>query len=108
MIPAYTLVYPSQHVLGVLSRDAFKEGCEKSSLVEASFVIGEPGRPRPYFGCFFRVVWLASVYYIIPNGVHPARYGLYRGDHHAIGIDRGFRQVFNMRRPAEVFLRGYG
>ena len=95
MIPAYTLVYLSQYIPGVLTRDAFKEGCEKSSLVEASFMISEPGRSRPYFGCFFRVVWEASVYYIIPNGVHPARHGLYRGDHHAIRIDRGFRQVFD-------------
>ena len=43
MIPAYTLVYFSQHVLGVLSRDAFKEGYKKPSLVEASFMISEPG-----------------------------------------------------------------
>ena len=43
MISAYALVYFSQHVLGVLSRDAFEEGCEKSSLVEASFMISEPG-----------------------------------------------------------------
>ena len=57
MIPAYALVYLSQHVLGVLSQDAFEEGCEKSSLVEASFMISESGQPRPYFGCFFRVVW---------------------------------------------------
>ena len=53
MIPAYTLVYLSQYVPDVLTHDAFKEGCEKSSLVEASFMISEPGRPRPYFGCFF-------------------------------------------------------
>ena len=41
MIPAYALVYLSQHVPGVLSRDAFEEGCEKSSFVEASFMISE-------------------------------------------------------------------
>ena len=57
VISAYALMYFSQHVFSVFSRDALKDGCEESSLVEASLVIGKPGRPRPYFSYFFRVVW---------------------------------------------------
>ena len=61
MIPAYALVYFSQHVLGVFFHDAFNDRCEESSLVETSLEIGKSGRPHPYFSCFFRVVWKAFV-----------------------------------------------
>ena len=57
MISAYALVYFFQHVFSVFPLDAFKDGCEESLLIEASLVIGKPGRSRPYFGCFFLVVW---------------------------------------------------
>ena len=40
MISAYALMYFSQHVFGVFSRDALKDMCEESSLIEASLVIG--------------------------------------------------------------------
>ena len=43
MIPAYAFVYLSQHISGVFSLDAFEEGCEKSSFVETSFMVSEPG-----------------------------------------------------------------
>ena len=58
-------------------------------------MIGKPGRPLFYLSRFLRVVWKGSVINIIPNGVHPARYGTYWGDNHAVRIDRGFRQVFD-------------
>ena len=56
MISTYTFVYFPQHVFNIFSRDALKDGCEETLLVQASLMISEPGLPRPDFSCFFRVV----------------------------------------------------
>ena len=54
MIPAYALMYFSQYVFGVFSRDALKDRCEESSLIEASLVIAKPSRPRLILAASFR------------------------------------------------------
>ena len=38
--------FPEQ-VFNIFSRDTLEDWCEETSLVQASLMISEPGRPRP-------------------------------------------------------------
>ena len=56
MISAYDFMYFPKYVVDIFPRNALKDGCEKTSLVKASSMISEPGRPRPNLRGLFWVV----------------------------------------------------
>ena len=56
MVSAYAFMCFPEYVVDVFPRDALKDGCEKTSLVKASLMISEPGRPRPNLRGLFWVV----------------------------------------------------
>ena len=97
MISAYTFMYFPQYIVGVFPCDALEDGYEKTSPVKASLMNSKPGRPRSKLRSLFRVVGQQSFYYIVPNGVHPARLRHDKGDFLVIEIYRGLCKVLDRR-----------
>ena len=80
VVTTYALVYFLEYVVGVFLSYALKNGRREASLIKGSLVNGEPCRPRPKLGRLLWVAWQFTIYQVIPDGVHPARFGHHRGD----------------------------
>ena len=80
MVATYALVYFPEYVVGVFLSYALKNGRREASLIKGSLMNGEPCRSRSKFGRLLRVAWQFTIYQVIPDGVHPARFGHHRGD----------------------------
>ena len=95
MVATDTFVHLSEHVIGVFPSYALKDGCRKASFVKGPSMNGESGRPRPELGGLLWIAWQYSVCQVIPDGVHPARLGHYRGHFFIVDVHRGFWEVLD-------------
>ena len=80
MVATYALVYFPEYVVGFLFSYALKNGHREASLIKGSPMNGEPCRSRSKVGRLLWVSWQFTIYQVIPNGVHPVRFGHHRGD----------------------------
>ena len=94
MIVTDTFMHLSEHVIGIFLSYALKDGCRKASFVKGPPMNGESSRPRPELGGLLWIAWQYSVHQVIPDGVHPARLGHYRGHFFIVDVHRGFWEVF--------------
>ena len=56
---------------------------------------GESSRPRPELGGLLWIDGQGSIHQVIPDGVHPARLGHYRGHIFTVNVHRGFWEVLD-------------
>ena len=79
MVAIDTFMHLSEHITVIFLSYALKDGCRKASFIKGPPMNGESSRPRPELGGLLWIAWQYSFHQVIPNGVHPARLGHYRG-----------------------------
>ena len=90
MVSTNTFMHLSEHVVGVFLSYALKDGCRKASFIKGTSMNGESSLPRPGLR---GLLWIARqylVHQVIPDGVHLARLGHYRGHFFIVDVHRGF------------------
>ena len=80
VVTTYALVYLPKYVVGVFLPYALKNGRREASFIKGPPMNGESCRPRFEFGRLLWVAWQYTIYQVIPDGVHPARFEHHRGD----------------------------
>ena len=80
VVATYALMYLPEYVIGVFLPYALKKGRREASFIKGSPMNGESCRPCSKFGCLLWVAWQCTTHQVIPDGVHPARFGHHRGD----------------------------
>ena len=93
MVATDAFMHLSEHVIGVFLSYAFKDGCREASFIKGPFMNGESSRPRPKLGCLLWIAWQYSMHQVIPDRVHQARLGHYRGHFFIVDVHRGFWEV---------------
>ena len=95
MVAIDTFIHLFEHVIDVFPSYALMDGCRKASFVKGPPMNGESGRPRPDLEGLFWIAWQYSVHQVIPDRVHPARFGHYRGHFFIVDVHRGFWEVLD-------------
>ena len=90
MVATDTLMYLSEHVIGIFLSYALKDGCRKASFIKGPPMNGESSWPRPELGGLLWIAWQYSVHQITPDGVHPARLEHYQGHFFIVDVHQGF------------------
>ena len=80
VVATYALVYFPEYVVGVFLSYALKNGRREASLIKGSPMNGEPCRSYSKLGRLLWVAWQFTIYQVIPDGVHPARFRHHMGD----------------------------
>ena len=80
VVTTYALVYLPEFVVGVFLPYVLKNGRREASFIKGPLMNGESCRPHSEFGRLLRVAWQCTIYQVILDGVHPARFGHHRGD----------------------------
>ena len=95
MVASDAFMHLSKHIIGVFFSYAFKDGCREASFIKVPLMNSESSRPRFELGCLLWIVWQYSVHQVVPDGVHLARLGHYRGRFFIVDIHRGFWEVLD-------------
>ena len=90
MVAIDAFMHLFEHIVGVFLYYAFKDGCREALFIKGPPVNSEPSRPRPKLGGLFWIAWQCSVHQVVPDGVHPARLGHYRGHFFLVDVYQGF------------------
>ena len=80
VVSTYALVYLPEYVVGVFLPYALKNGCREASFIKGPPMNGESYRHCSEFGGLLWVTWQYTIHQVIPDGVHPARFGHHKGD----------------------------
>ena len=95
MVATDAFMHLSEHIVDVLLSYSFKDGCREASFIKGPPMNGEPSRPRPELGDLLWIAWQCSVHQVVPDGVHLAWLGHYRGHFFIVDIHRGFWEVLD-------------
>ena len=95
MVATDASMHLSEHIVGVFLSYAFKDGCREASFIKGPSMNGEPRRPRLELGGLLWIARQCSVHQVIPDGVHSAQLGHYRGHFFIADIHRGFWEVLD-------------
>ena len=80
VVTTYALVYLPEYVVGVFLPYTLKNGRREALFIKGPPMNGESCRPRSEFGRLLWVAWQCTIYQVIPDGVHPARFRHHGGD----------------------------
>ena len=86
VVATYAFLYLPEYVIGVFLPYALKNGCREALFIKGPPMNGESYRPCFEFGCLLWVAWQCSFHHLIPDGVHPARFGHHRGDFSVVDV----------------------
>ena len=95
MVTTDAFIHLSEHIVSVFLSYAFKDGCREASFIKGPPMNGEPNRPLPELGGLLWIAWQCSVHQVVPDRVHPARLGHYRGHFFIVDVHRGFWEVLD-------------
>ena len=94
-VATYTFMHLSEHVISVFLSYALKDGCRKASFIKGPPMNGESSRPCPKLGGLLWIAWQYSIHQVIPDGVHRAWLGHYRGHFFIVDVHRGFWEMLD-------------
>ena len=80
MVAINAFVYLPEYIVGVFLPYTLKNGHREASFIKGPPMNGESCQPCFEFGCLLWVAWKCTIHQVIPDGVHPARFGHHRGD----------------------------